>query len=66
MAPAGDCKDSQEAMDDTFYLTNIVPQDMTNNSGYMQAVVMLMLGGGWTCLSKTGKVIIVFTPSLGE
>lgn len=34
MAPAADCKHSQEAMDDTFYLTNIVPQDLANNSGY--------------------------------
>lgn len=34
MAPAGDCKHSQEAMDDTFYLTNIVPQDLANNNGY--------------------------------
>lgn len=34
MAPAGDCKHSQDAMDDTFYLTNIVPQDTANNNGY--------------------------------
>ena len=31
MVPAADCKHSQAAMDDTFYLTNIVPQDMANN-----------------------------------
>ena len=34
MTPAGDCKHSQEAMDDSHYLTNIVPQDLNNNSGY--------------------------------
>lgn len=34
MAPAGDYKHSQEAMDDTFYLTNIIPQDGTCNTGY--------------------------------
>ncbi|XP_013380076.1 nuclease EXOG, mitochondrial [Lingula anatina] len=34
MAPAGDNKYDQEAMDDTFYLTNIVPQDMENNAGF--------------------------------
>lgn len=35
MAPAGDFKYSQEAMDDSFYLTNIVPQDIDNNNGYV-------------------------------
>lgn len=35
MTPAGDCKHCQGAMDDTFYLTNIVPQDFDNNSGYV-------------------------------
>lgn len=34
MAPAGNYKHSQENMNDTFYLTNIVPQDFDNNSGY--------------------------------
>ena len=33
MAPAGNYKHCQNSMDDTFYLTNIVPQDMDNNSG---------------------------------
>lgn len=33
MTPAGDCKHCQDAMDDTHYLTNIVPQDFKNNSG---------------------------------
>lgn len=33
MAPAGNYKHIQRSMDDTFYLTNIVPQDVDNNSG---------------------------------
>ena len=33
MAPAGDFKFSQEAMNDTFYTTNICPMDMTFNNG---------------------------------
>ncbi|KAJ8024822.1 Nuclease EXOG, mitochondrial [Holothuria leucospilota] len=34
MAPAGNNKFSQQAMDETFYLTNIVPQDISNNAGF--------------------------------
>ena len=34
MAPAGDNKHCQQSMKDTFYLTNIVPQDIDNNGGY--------------------------------
>ena len=33
MVPAADCKHSQHSMDDSFYLTNIVPQDIHNNAG---------------------------------
>ena len=33
MTPAADCKNCQSAMDDSHYLTNIVPQDFNNNSG---------------------------------
>lgn len=33
MAPAGNYKSCQKSMDDTFYLTNILPQDFDNNSG---------------------------------
>ena len=33
MAPAGDFKYSQEAMNDTFYTTNVCPMDMTFNNG---------------------------------
>jgi len=34
MAPAGDNKHCQDSMKDTFFLTNIVPQDINNNGGY--------------------------------
>ncbi|XP_071478777.1 nuclease EXOG, mitochondrial-like [Diadema antillarum] len=34
MAPAADCKYSQDAMDETFYLTNILPQDIDNNMNF--------------------------------
>ncbi|KAG7167754.1 nuclease EXOG, mitochondrial-like [Homarus americanus] len=34
MTPAGDNKMSQESMDETFYLTNIVPQNFENNGGF--------------------------------
>lgn len=33
MAPAGNYKFCQKSMDDTFFLTNILPQDVDNNSG---------------------------------
>lgn len=34
MAPAGNNKHSQKAMDETFLLTNIVPQDIKNNGDF--------------------------------
>ncbi|XP_077124787.1 nuclease EXOG, mitochondrial [Ranitomeya variabilis] len=34
MAPAGDSKYSTEAMAETFYLSNIVPQNYENNAGF--------------------------------
>lgn len=34
MAPAGDSKYSSEAMQETFYLSNIVPQNYENNAGF--------------------------------
>ena len=43
MTPAGDCKHCQGAMDDTFYLTNIVPQDFDNNSGYVSVLDICIL-----------------------
>lgn len=34
MSPAGDNKHSQEAMSQSFYLSNIVPQNLDNNAGF--------------------------------
>jgi len=34
MAPAGNNKHCQAAMNDTFFLTNVVPQDLDNNGNY--------------------------------
>ena len=34
MMPAADVKTSQEAMNETFYLSNILPQDSENNAGF--------------------------------
>ena len=31
---AGDIKESQQAMDETFYLSNIVPQNIQNNADF--------------------------------
>ena len=35
MVPAADCKHSQLSMDESFFLTNVIPQDIDNNGGYM-------------------------------
>ena len=40
MAAAGNYKHSPESMSDTFYLTNILPQDYKNNSGYWNRMEM--------------------------
>ncbi|XP_063159405.1 nuclease EXOG, mitochondrial [Candoia aspera] len=40
MAPAGDNKYSPEAMAETFYLSNIVPQNYENNAGFWNRVEM--------------------------
>ena len=45
MTPAGDCKDCQDSMDNSHYLTNIVPQDFNNNSEYV-----LLLKNTCTCI----------------
>jgi nuclease EXOG len=44
MAPAGDNKHCQHSMNDTFYLTNIVPQDMDNNGGYWNRLEIWVRG----------------------
>ncbi|XP_063777906.1 nuclease EXOG, mitochondrial isoform X1 [Pseudophryne corroboree] len=38
MAPAGDSKYSTEAMAETFYLSNIVPQNYENNAGFWNRI----------------------------
>ena len=40
MVPAGNNKHSQSAMDETFFLTNVVPQNIDNNSGYWNLLEM--------------------------
>ncbi|XP_049622387.1 nuclease EXOG, mitochondrial [Suncus etruscus] len=40
MAPAGNNKFSSKAMAETFYLSNIVPQDFENNAGYWNRIEM--------------------------
>ncbi|EDO41220.1 predicted protein, partial [Nematostella vectensis] len=34
MAPAADCRFDQQAMSETFFLSNVVPQDLNNNSSF--------------------------------
>ncbi|MEJ1619784.1 DNA/RNA non-specific endonuclease, partial [Escherichia coli] len=40
MAPAGDNKSSEQAMAETFYLSNIVPQNYENNAGFWNRLEM--------------------------
>ncbi|XP_062848132.1 nuclease EXOG, mitochondrial-like [Trichomycterus rosablanca] len=40
MAPAGDNKFSEQAMAETFYLSNIVPQNYENNAGFWNRLEM--------------------------
>ncbi|XP_003794509.1 nuclease EXOG, mitochondrial [Otolemur garnettii] len=40
MAPAGNNKFSSKAMAETFYLSNVVPQNFDNNSGYWNRIEM--------------------------
>lgn len=40
MAPAGDNKSSERAMAETFYLSNIVPQNYENNAGFWNRLEM--------------------------
>ncbi|XP_029444273.1 nuclease EXOG, mitochondrial isoform X2 [Rhinatrema bivittatum] len=40
MAPAGDNKFSERAMAETFYLSNIVPQNYENNAGFWNRIEM--------------------------
>uniref|UniRef100_A0A8C1VCY1 Nuclease EXOG, mitochondrial n=1 Tax=Cyprinus carpio TaxID=7962 RepID=A0A8C1VCY1_CYPCA len=40
MAPAGDNKSSERAMAETFYLSNIIPQNYENNAGFWNRLEM--------------------------
>ncbi|KAM6953750.1 nuclease EXOG, mitochondrial [Aplochiton taeniatus] len=40
MAPAGDNKQSEQSMAETFYLSNIVPQNFENNAGFWNRLEM--------------------------
>jgi len=44
MAPAGNNKHCQDSMRDTFYLTNIVPQDIDNNGNYWNRLEIWVRG----------------------
>jgi len=44
MAPAGDNKHCQDSMRDTFYLTNVVPQDLDNNGNYWNRLEIWVRG----------------------
>ncbi|XP_052768716.1 nuclease EXOG, mitochondrial-like [Mya arenaria] len=40
MAPAGDNKYNQESMNESFYLSNVVPQNLDNNAGFWNRLEM--------------------------
>lgn len=61
MAPAGDFKYSQSAMDDTFYTTNICPMDMTFNNGIWKRLEEKIRG----LASEHERVYIVTGPVIG-
>jgi len=44
MAPAGNNKHCQDSMRDTFYLTNVVPQDIDNNGNYWNRLEIWVRG----------------------
>lgn len=56
MAPAGNNKMSQTAMQDSFYLSNILPQDLDNNAGFWNRLEMY-------CRDLTKKFSNVFVIS---
>jgi len=56
MAPAGNNKHCQDSMGHTFYLTNIVPQDLDNNGNYWNRLEI------W-CRGLTGKYQDVWVTS---
>ncbi|XP_078616416.1 nuclease EXOG, mitochondrial-like isoform X2 [Branchiostoma floridae x Branchiostoma japonicum] len=78
MAPAGDNKFSQEAMDDTFFFSNIVPHDIDNNSGFWNRLEMYcrdltsrfedvyVLTGPLYLPTQEGQQKVVKYPVIGE
>lgn len=58
MAPAGDNKISEQAMAETFYLSNIVPQNYENNAGFWNRLEMFCRD----LTQKFGDVWIVSGP----
>ncbi|KAL5006469.1 hypothetical protein ScPMuIL_015275 [Solemya velum] len=59
MSPAGDNKHSQEAMRESFYLSNVVPQDLQNNGGFWNRLEMYCRD-----LTKTYQSIIIISGPL--
>ncbi|XP_014666655.1 PREDICTED: nuclease EXOG, mitochondrial-like [Priapulus caudatus] len=73
MAPAADNKHDQIAMEETFYLTNILPQDMDNNSGFWNRLelycrdltkrftdVRIISGPLWLPREQNGKNMVTY------
>jgi len=56
IAPAGDFTTNSQAMADSFYLSNIVPQEATNNSGSWKNIEIRARG-----LAKKYKDVFVMT-----
>jgi len=59
LAPAGDCKASEEKMDETFLLSNICPQNPQFNRGYWAKLEKFVRN-----LTKTSTVVHVVTGPL--
>ncbi len=62
MAPAGDMKWSEQAMDDSHYLTNIVPQDHSVNGGIWSSLEKLCRQ--WAV--RDSAIIIICGPILND
>lgn len=62
MVPAGDLKYSQDAMDSSFYTTNVCPMDMTFNNGIWKRLEENIR----KLAIEFGRVYIVTGPIIGE
>ena len=62
MAPAGDMKWDDEAMDETFFLTNVCPQDASLNGGVWNDIEMKVRE--WARRDKS--LIVVTGPIMGK